>query len=254
VRTVILTIASAALALVVQGSVLAQPLATIALPEPSGTVQLYPGCNPIALTFPDGTPSQAVAQAVSPAGTVQAIWGFSAALGRFQGFSPAAPQASDLLTVGYLDAVWLCVAESSTSEEPPPVAKPDVFEERYLLVDVVPPARLVGRGVWSKFDVSLRNTSRFSACELRAFVEVGTTRGIGSRVYWQRGRVVDIGFLGSGETIDFELEVAKYLDPLLAERWKLYKVVLDGAWCGAEEHWQIFREVFSPAGRGITAG
>jgi hypothetical protein len=87
----------------------AQPVASIALPPPRGTVQLYLGCNNIALSFPDGTDSQAVVQAVTPAGVIQAMWRHNAAENRFEGFSPAAPQASDLLTVKLWDAVWLCV-------------------------------------------------------------------------------------------------------------------------------------------------
>jgi len=97
-------------------AVRAQPVASIALPEPGASVQLYPGCNNIGLTFPDGTASETVVQAVTPAGVVQAMWRHNAALNKFEGFSPAAPQASDLLTVNFLDAVWLCVAGA-----PPPV-------------------------------------------------------------------------------------------------------------------------------------
>jgi len=73
-------------------AVRAQPVASIALPDPGGTKQLYPGCNNIGLTFPDGTPSETVVQAVTPAGTVQAMWRHDAALNKFEGFSPAAPR------------------------------------------------------------------------------------------------------------------------------------------------------------------
>jgi len=110
-----LGIAAAALALVValvtSGlSVRAQPTASIALPDPGGTEQLNPGCNNISLTFPDGTASDTVAQAVTPAGALQAMWRYDAALKTWEGYSPAAPPAaSDLLTVDFLDSVWLCV-------------------------------------------------------------------------------------------------------------------------------------------------
>ena len=93
----------------------AQPVASIALPPPRGTVQLYSGCNNIALSFPDGTDSQTVVEAVTPAGVVQAMWRHNAALNRFEGFSPAAPQASDLLTVNQWDAVWLCGAAAPSN-------------------------------------------------------------------------------------------------------------------------------------------
>lgn len=103
-------------------SVGAQPVAGIALPSPRGTVQLYPGCNNIALSFPDGTSSETVVQAVTPPGVVQTMWRHNAALNNFEGFSPAAPQASDLLTVNLWDAVWLCVAGASAlgPSAPPP--------------------------------------------------------------------------------------------------------------------------------------
>jgi hypothetical protein len=95
----------------------AQPAATIALPEPGGAKALYAGCNAVAVTFPNGTSSQAVANAVSPAGSLQAIWSYNTAQQRFTAFSPAAPQASDLLSVNFLDAVWVCVAGAPPAPE-----------------------------------------------------------------------------------------------------------------------------------------
>lgn len=97
----------------------AQPVASISLPPPATTRQLFPGCNNIALTFPDGTASQTVVEAVAPGGTVESLWRHNAALKKFDGFSPMAPQASDLLTVNFLNAVWLCV-----SGEGPPAPTP----------------------------------------------------------------------------------------------------------------------------------
>jgi inhibitor of cysteine peptidase len=88
----------------------AQAVASISLPDPGGVKQLYEGCNNITLTFPDGTTREAVVQAVTPAGAVQSMWRYDATQSRFLGFSPAAPQASDLLTVDSLDAVWLCIS------------------------------------------------------------------------------------------------------------------------------------------------
>jgi len=102
--------AGAALLPVAGSRVHAQPEASIALPDPGGVEQLYEGCNNISLTFPEGTTSEAVVQAVSPAGAVEAMWRYDASQNRFLGFSPAAPQASDLLTVNFLDAVWLCIS------------------------------------------------------------------------------------------------------------------------------------------------
>jgi hypothetical protein len=110
--------------------VLAQPVATITLPAPGAAKQLYPGCNNIALSFPDGTPSATVLQAVTPAGTVDTMWRHSAALNKFEGYSAQFPQASDLLTVNFMDAVWLCMAEGLAAVQPPPavVLPPPVLQ------------------------------------------------------------------------------------------------------------------------------
>jgi len=96
----------------------AQPVASITLPPPGATEQLYPGCNNVGLTFSDGTASGAVLDAVSPAGSVETMWRHDAAQQRWEGFSAAAPAASDLLTVNFLDAIWLCLVGS------PPTATP----------------------------------------------------------------------------------------------------------------------------------
>jgi hypothetical protein len=105
-------------------TVRAQPVASISLPPPGGAVQLYLGCNNIGLTFPDGTPSQQVVQAVTPANAVESLWRHSAALGRFEGFNPAFPGASDLLSVDFLDAAWLCMAEGLPGAVMPPPPPP----------------------------------------------------------------------------------------------------------------------------------
>jgi hypothetical protein len=104
----------------------AQPVATIALPSPGSTKQLYAGCNNISLTFPDGTPSQTVVQAVSAPDAVEAMWRYNPVLIGFEGFSPAYPQASDLLSVNFLDAVWLCMVLPG----PPPTPTESPFPQR----------------------------------------------------------------------------------------------------------------------------
>ena len=110
VAGVVVVLTAAVALLPVAGSrAQAQAVASIALPDPGGIEQLYEGCNNITLTFPDGTASQTVAQAVSPAGAAESMWRHDASQNRFVGFSPTAPQASDLLTVNFLDAVWLCL-------------------------------------------------------------------------------------------------------------------------------------------------
>ena len=107
----------------------AQQVATITLPAPGATKPLYEGCNNIALTFPDRTPvghphpgwtTQSVVDAIEPSSAVQSIWRHDAAQNRFLGFSAAAPQASDLLTVNFLDAVWVCVTAQAVAPTPAP--------------------------------------------------------------------------------------------------------------------------------------
>jgi hypothetical protein len=112
----------------------AQPVASITLPEPGGTEQLYEGCNNISLTFPDGTASETVLQAVTPTEAVQAMWRHNAAQNRFEGFSPAAPQASDLLTVDFLDAVWLCVTGAAPAPGGGAVVPPPAGGEFHSII------------------------------------------------------------------------------------------------------------------------
>ena len=128
--------ASAVVVLAAQSpSAQAQPVATIALPAPGVAKQLYSGCNNVGLTFPDGTQSQAVVQAVIPAGAVQSMWRHNAALNKFEGFSPAYPQASDLLTVSCMDAVWLCMVEGLSAVAPPAPGNPFI-ELAVLSLDI----------------------------------------------------------------------------------------------------------------------
>lgn len=98
----------------------AQAIASITMPPPGATKALYEGCNNIALTFPNATPIMAVAAEVKPLGTLQTVWRHDAAQNRFEGFSPFAPAASDLLAVNFLDAVWLCLTPATL--RPPALA------------------------------------------------------------------------------------------------------------------------------------
>jgi polyhydroxybutyrate depolymerase len=96
----------------------AQPTATITLPSPGGTVQLFPGCNAVPLTFPEGTSTETVVQAVTPAGVVESVWRHNAAERKWEGYSPAFPEVGDLLTVSFLDAVWICIGAAPSPPEP----------------------------------------------------------------------------------------------------------------------------------------
>jgi hypothetical protein len=93
-------------------------------PEPVRLVNLVVGCNNVALTYPDGTPVNVVQGSVNPPGALYALWRLNAtplapATGpTYEGFAPAAPQASDLQGVNFLEAVFLCVSVPSTITMP----------------------------------------------------------------------------------------------------------------------------------------
>ena len=84
------------------------PVATpTPLPPGYQAVDLAGGCNPVATTYPDGTPIQTIADAVGPAGNLAALWEFN--LGAWRGFSPEHPDISDLTEADFLDALFACV-------------------------------------------------------------------------------------------------------------------------------------------------
>jgi len=229
----------------------AQPVATISLPEPGAAKELYPGCNAVAVTFPNATSSQTVANAVTPAGSLQAIWSYDAAQQRFTAFSPAAPQASDLLAVNFLDAVWVCVAGAPPAPaavvptvEPPTMSvtapsDSDLVAEVYSYGATGPctiPTRPVGcepPTCWvphvacyptAWFFVHFENLSpTWSVCGLVFRVDVLDTRlGI-----WLEGEGIEVGTLGPLEAVDWHRQsivdgVTGILD---------YRIMADWAWC-----------------------
>ena len=76
------------------------------LPPGFEAVPVVAGCNPVASTYPDGTPVETIAGAVGPAGNLVSLWEFDA--GTWRAYSPQYPQASDLADVGLLDVVFVC--------------------------------------------------------------------------------------------------------------------------------------------------
>ncbi len=85
-------------------------------PTPLRIVDLAVGCDNVALTYPDGTSVNVVVGSINPQGAMYAIWRLNSSpptpgVGpTFEGFAPAAPQASDLQGVNFLEAVFLCVS------------------------------------------------------------------------------------------------------------------------------------------------
>jgi len=93
-------------------------------PIPMRVVDLAVGCNNVALTYPDGTPVGVVVGSINPQGAMYAIWRLNASpptpgVGpTYEGFAPAAPEASDLQGVNFLEAVFLCVSVPSAITMP----------------------------------------------------------------------------------------------------------------------------------------
>lgn len=85
----------------------------------SRVVSLKQGCNAVALTFSDNTPTGTVLTAVSPQSAVLSIWKLTdPTTGHYSGYFPNSTQASDLTTVLRLDAVSICVNGAATLSEP----------------------------------------------------------------------------------------------------------------------------------------
>ena len=83
------------------------------------TVTLVVGCNPVAITYDDGTTITTVGQGVEPAGSLVSIWKYLPAENRWIGYSAGAPAAvSDLQTVERLDALFVCVNAAATISMP----------------------------------------------------------------------------------------------------------------------------------------
>jgi len=95
--------------------------ATIAMPtvasDPASapiSVNLSTGCSAVGLTFLDGTAPSGVAGAITPAGAFESLWRLDNATGSFQAYVAAAPQASDLTSLAFLDAVFICTVGPAT--------------------------------------------------------------------------------------------------------------------------------------------
>jgi hypothetical protein len=132
--------------------------ASIAMPEVSTdlagspiSVSLSTGCNAVGLSFTDGTNPSEVAAAVTPAGALQSIWRLDNTTHAFQAYVAAAPQASDLTSLSFLDAVFICTGGPATLamsavtqpaggavQPPPPPAGTGEEAIRYVMEAAVP--------------------------------------------------------------------------------------------------------------------
>jgi len=73
-------------------------------------------CNPVTITYPDGTTVQTLTAATSPSGILEAMWKFRGDM--WSAYSPEFPQASDLTVTAFLDVVFLCVDAAGTFVRP----------------------------------------------------------------------------------------------------------------------------------------
>jgi len=92
-------------------------------PTPGGieTVSLIAGCNPLAWTGANATPSATIVDAVAPPGILIALWKYDiGAGGVWRGYSPVAPEPeiSDLRELNRLDVVFVCVISPGTINRP----------------------------------------------------------------------------------------------------------------------------------------
>lgn len=80
-------------------------------------VELFRGCNNVALTWPAGTPVTEVARSVT--GTLAAIWAFDNAAQTFSGFSniPGAPN-DFTSTAARAQPVYICMDSAGTLNRP----------------------------------------------------------------------------------------------------------------------------------------
>lgn len=85
-------------------------------PGATETVPLIAGCSPVVWTGVHGTPIGTVASAVSPAGSLVALWAFDAGL--WLGYSPQFPEVSDLTQMNRLDVVFVCTNAPGTFTRP----------------------------------------------------------------------------------------------------------------------------------------
>ena len=87
------------------------------------TVELFPGCNNVALTWRGGTSLDTVAAAVTPAGALESIFRYDNLQQRYFGYSPL-PAAREAGANDYtaimqsLEPVFVCMNEAGELNRP----------------------------------------------------------------------------------------------------------------------------------------
>jgi PKD repeat protein len=81
-------------------------------------IALFPGCNNVAVTWPNGTAMSVVAAAISPANPLIAVWRFDNIRQLFVGYSTLPGAPNDLITVNRAEPVFICMNGSGTLTRP----------------------------------------------------------------------------------------------------------------------------------------
>jgi ABC-type branched-subunit amino acid transport system substrate-binding protein len=245
-------------------------MASISMPpvslDPAGTIfstALAASCNAIGLSFPDGTSPSQVASAVTPPAALESIWRYEASQGSFQAYMAAAPQASDLTSLHFLDAVYLCtaapgsVATPSLEGMPPRPKLPPAPQALRLgvLVDYT--------GDLSDFGPAQENAARLAAKEINAAggvlgqpIEIvtgdsGTDPSVGvaeaNRLVRVEGVHAILGSLASGVTLPIAESVTGPNRVL-----QISPASVSPALTGAHDSDFLFRTTISDAAQGIV--
>jgi PKD repeat protein len=109
---------SATTTVTVGGGVTPAPTPTPTPALGNESVNLFPGCTNVSVTWATGTATATVAAAIAPSGALTSIWSFINEQQRFVGYSPLAGAPNDLLTVNRAAPVFICVTSAATLTRP----------------------------------------------------------------------------------------------------------------------------------------
>lgn len=79
---------------------------------------LQVNCNNLALTWPNGTALSVVQAAISPAGTLTAVWRYDNQSQQHSGYSPLPGVPNNLTSVNRGDPVFICLSSGGTLSRP----------------------------------------------------------------------------------------------------------------------------------------
>ena len=82
------------------------------------TVQLFRGCNNIAVTWPNGTAIATFANAINPPQAVIAVWRYDNRQKRFSAYSPSPDALNDLTAVNRNEVLYVCLDSPGVIRRP----------------------------------------------------------------------------------------------------------------------------------------